>query len=389
MSDDAFELRRRQLTGEAEAALPLRFLAQQAHYTTPASDAAMVEKAVTQGLAPTKRILDKLGIEASALAARLGVEPAELEAVLSGPTHAPLVIVDGEDAQALREDTVARGRENAVRAFRELAWAPGCLRFYRPSGFELPFCVGDLTTVIRGAGPSLEGIVWPKAESTAEVSWLMEVLDELDPGRRLKLALLVESANGLESLADLVRLARPRLVSLIFGIVDYAADLGLPDTRNAHPVADWARARIVNVAGAVGVPAIDAMTFAYPVPSKELSPEQNKQRVIDRLVECYEDAVHGIDLGMSGKWVGHPAQLAMVKLAYRRALRPEVVEREIAKVEAYARAVANEKGATIIGGDMADRATDRHARAMLRRAVAWGALPRARARACGIVSEDD
>ena len=43
--------------------------------------------------------------------------------------------------------------------------------------------------------------------------------------------------------------------SLIFGLADYSADLGLPAIGNDHPLADWARAEIVAVAGAVGVPA--------------------------------------------------------------------------------------------------------------------------------------
>ena len=46
----------------------------------------------------------------------------------------------------------------------------------------------------------------------------------------------------------------------------------------------------------------------------------------------------------------------------------------MSKLEAYNRAVSNELGATIIDGVMSDRATDRHARNRLRRAVATGHL---------------
>ena len=78
---------------------------------------------------------------------------------------------------------------------------------------------------------------------------------------------------------------------------------------------------IVNVAGAVNVPAIDNMTLNYPTPlhrgdGLSLAQQQaNKLKVLNALKEAYQDACHGIRLGMSGKWVGHPGQLLMVLAA--------------------------------------------------------------------------
>ena len=47
------------------------------------------------------------------------------------------------------------------------------------------------------------------------------------------------------------------------------------------------------------------------------------------------------------------------------------------------------RGATMIGGVMSDRATDRHARVLLRRAVAVGRFDPARAQALGIITGDE
>jgi len=75
-----------------------------------------------------------------------------------------------------------------------------------------------------------------------------------------------------------------------------------------------------------------------------------------------------------------------VLLAYEAGLRPEALEEEAAKLAAYEAAVHGEgKGATIIGGVMSDRATDRHARVVLRQATALGRFDAERAFDLGVI----
>ena len=114
----------------------------------------------------------------------------------------------------------------------------------------------------------------------------------------------------------------------------------------------------------VGVPAIDGMTLDYPVTDPALDAAANRDRWLDRMRLAYDDAVRARDLGMLGKWVGHPAQLFAVLLAFEAGFTDEAVEHEAAKLAAYDAAVAAEQGATMIAGVMSDRATDRHARAV-------------------------
>ncbi len=381
------------LRGRTSDGLPLHFWRQQAHFTTPASDFDKARKAVERGFSAVSLILERFGISAAELAETLEVPEEQVAALLAReqPT-APLVMVDGEDAQALREDVLRHGRETAARVFREARWPPGTLRFYRPSGLDLPWTAEDLATVLLGAGPgAVDGIVFPKADHPEELEWLDETLGAIErtlhvPERSIKLELLVESGWAIRNLDRLALAALPRLVGIAWGIADHASDIGLPEIRNDHPVADWARMEIVNVAGAIGVPAIDTMTFDYPVPDPALPPEANRARILSRLKTCYADALHGLHLGMSGKWVGHPAQLFVVLLAYERALGQLDIEGRLREVEAYNASVAEAQGATIIGGMMADRATDRHAREVLRKAVALGRLAPERALALGVIT---
>jgi citrate lyase beta subunit len=378
--------------------LPLRYWRQQAHFTTPAADGAMARKAIEAGTSPMVRILERVSVSAAELGDRLGVDSRVIEDLLERPARAPLVMLDGEDAQALREDVTQQGLKNASDLLVGADWGESTLRFFRPPGFDLPTSVRDLHTVLWSIGKRstpqtfpLDGIVFPKIEHPEQVDLLYGLLDDaetaigLSPGH-IQVGFLIESAWAAAQLAEIVRRAAPRLCALIFGLADYAADLGLPSIENEHPVADWARAEIVNVAAAVGVPAIDAMTLAYPVPEKSLDAAANRVRFMDRVALVYADTVHAHEIGMAGKWVGHPAQLFAVLLAHEVAFAPAIVEAEAAKLEAYTVSVESEaKGAAMIGGVMSDRATDRHARAVLRQATALGRFEPERALALKLI----
>jgi citrate lyase beta subunit len=128
------------------------------------------------------------------------------------------------------------------------------------------------------------------------------------------------------------------------------------------------------------------MTLAYPVADPALDAAANRERFLARVELVYQEALHARTMGMAGKWVGHPAQLFAVLLAFEQAPDGDRLDMEIEKLAAYERAVHEQgQGATIIGGTMADRATDRHARMLLRRAVALGRLEPRRALDLGLI----
>lgn len=382
------------------ADLPLRFYRQQAHFTTPASNLEMVTKAIEKGSAAAARVLDKLGISTAELSDALRVPQKEVERELAADPQAPFVMVDGEDAQALRDDVVQRGRENAIRVFRDAQWGK-TLRFYRPSGLDLDYCLRDILIVLtesaKGLPPEkfpVDGIVWPKTAHPGELAFVCEILGEIEhhlglPENRIKLEFLVESGWAVAQLPLLVKASISRLAGIIWGIADYSADIGLPRIVNDHPTCDWVRMNIVNLAGAIGVPSIDSMTVNYPVAEASLSAAENRSVVLARLKEVYDDTVHGLKLGMDGKWVGHPLQLLCVRLAYRLALSEEELAGELDKIATYEKAVAQEVGATIIHGVMSDRATDRHARWKIRKAIACGHVGAARGVQLGVITKEE
>ncbi|MBI5139570.1 hypothetical protein HZA26_03100 [Candidatus Nomurabacteria bacterium] len=400
---DRFEKEKKLLQEKCQkkqAEIPLRFYRQQAQLTTPASDYAMLEKAVNNGFASTTKILEKFKITTQDLAHTFQVDLKDIEDLLKSNPKSPFVMVDGEDAQALRDDVVERGRKNAVRIFNEGSWGK-TLRFYRPSGLNLHYCTQDLIEVLSHASenktPSefpIDGIVFPKLNHPEQMQWVCSLLTAIEEKLKLKpdqikLQFLVESGWSLINLPQLVDISLPRLAGIIFGIADYSASINLPDIRNNHPACVQARVTIVNMAGAVGVPSIDNMTINYPVANSSFTPEQNRELILARLKECFNDAKYGAALGMDGKWVGHPLQLFTVLLAYKTTQGTKEIETELRKLEAYDKAVSDQLGATIIEGVMSDRATDRHARQKLRKAVATGKLEAERALKLGIITKNE
>ena len=386
--------------------LPLRYWRQQAHFTTPAEE-AIARKAVEGGTSPMGRIMTRFNVGPNELALHLGADVALVEQLLAAPRRAPLVMIDAEDALALTDAAAELGRQGAADVLSTADWSgggPPSLRFYRPPGLNLETTARELygllwTLAERSSDGTipLDGIVFPKIEHPEEVDLVHGMLTEAErslglPVGGIRVAYLIESGWAAAQLAEIAIRAADRLCALVFGLADYSADLGLPTIANGHPIADWARAEIVNVAGAVGVPAIDGMTLDYPVADPALDAAANRTRFLDRMAQVYRDALRARDFGMLGKWVGHPAQLFGVLLAYEAGMQPAALEAEAAKLEAYDVAVNQEgKGATMIGGVMSDRATDRHARVVLRQATALGRFDAQRALALGIIdaSESD
>lgn len=300
-------------------------------------------------------------------------------AVKSG---ADLVMLDLEDSIPRGDDAaLAAGRANVVRALTTLDWGRS-LRFFRPRGLALDPGFEDVRAVVTAAGDRLEGLVWPKAEGASELLLLDEALGEAERAAgiaegSIKIGVLVESARAEEE-AFWIAGASRRIRSLIFGAFDYFSSLGMAGARYRfdHPMVDAARMRIARAAATVGVPAVAEMTLNYPTRNKTA---EERQAALD---ECRRDAVHAKLLGLRGKWVGIPAQ---IEIAHDVFCLPDAeVARALAEARAFREAEREGRGATMIGGKMADRATDRHNRVVLAAARALGMIDAATADELGI-----
>lgn len=379
----------------ARTELPLAYLRQQAHLTAPASEFALAEKALTNAHAVSARLMSRYDIDIEDLALRFELDPTVVADVLHG-RGAPVVLLDLEDGVA--PNMVDEARSNAVRLLRDVDRGP-TLCFIRPAGIEDPRCADDLVNILLPAGDGLapnsyplDGIVIPKIRHVHEVEWLDSVLSTIEdqlglPRNRIRVSFQIETGWGVLNLPQLATAGRQRLAGIILGTVDLSADLALPEVRYRHPICEWARMMIVSVAGALGVPAIDGMTLDFPVGLASLTTEENHALVLERIASNFDDARHSIDVGMSGRWAGHPLQLLATELAFRSVFSPRMIDALVSELEAFRAAGADNKGAVAGSrGELLDIGTDRHVRTRLRRAAAWGYITPDKAEALGLVT---
>lgn len=314
-----------------------KYLVQMAHLTVPATVWKYVEKAVRR-------------------------------------SRANLVMLDLEDSIPRGNDQMLQlGRANTVKAFNELDWGTR-LRFFRPRGLELDPGHEDLVSIISHAGPRIDGIVYPKVEGPEELASVDATLSALElslglTAGSIRIQVLIESANAVERVFQIAGSSR-RLVGLILGTFDYWASSGMESSayRYDHPLLNYARIRIVQAASAVGIPAIAEMTTNYPTSNK--SPEE-RQAAID---EFRRDARLAREFGFAGKWTGIPEQSELALEEFK------IDEAEVAVAVKEAKEFLEQersgRGAAIIDGKMADRATDRVHRMLLKKAFALGMLDR-------------
>ena len=326
--------------------LESKYLVQMAHLTTPATVWKYVEGACTR-------------------------------------SKANLVMLDLEDSIPRgNTELLSQGRANVIRAFNELDWGSR-LRFFRPRGLELDPGHEDIAAIVRAAGPRIEGLIYPKIESPDEVRSIDQTLSSLEEETGLKpgsirIEVLIESARADENVFEIAR-ASKRLVGLILGSYDYWASLGLrSDTYRAdHPLISQVRGRIVKAAAVVGVPAIAEMTTNYPTRDKTESEQQAA------LEEFRRDAELARDFGFAGKWTGIPDQTRLAVEIF--AVPDDEISRAIDEARLFLEAERSGRGATMIGGKMADRATDRINRNTLKIAYALGRLDQSLATELGII----
>jgi citrate lyase subunit beta / citryl-CoA lyase len=251
------------------------------------------------------------------------------------------VIFDLEDACALSQKVGAR--KTLVEALQTLDFG-GKLRAFRPNGVRTRFFYKDVIEVVEAAGGKLDVLVLPKALGPEEVLFADRLLTQVEenvglPVGRIRIEALIESAAGLLK-AESIAACSPRMASLIFGIADYAGDVGARDFReDSAALFHYPRAHIVAAARAAGLDAIDHVTVQY--------------KDLDR---CRAEAEQAGRLGFDGKWAIHPSQVDVINTAFTPT--KEELARAVQILEAYQRADVGEGlGAIVIGDEMIDAAS--------------------------------
>jgi citrate lyase subunit beta/citryl-CoA lyase len=228
------------------------------------------------------------------------------------------VIFDLEDAVAPAQKEVARA--TAAAALHSLEFTGKKVRGYRINAVGSAWWKADLEMATHA-----DVVVIPKVRSADEVKLVAYLIPE-----RVGLEVLIETAAGLMNAIEIAKV--PRVQSLIFGVADFAADLGARDFKGDFNVP---RMQMLIAARAAGVQAIDSVTVQYR----------------DTAL-CARDSENAARMGYDGKWAIHPSQLEPIHQAFNPT--PDELKAAQRIVDAYAKAG---KGAIELDGEMVDAAT--------------------------------
>jgi citrate lyase subunit beta/citryl-CoA lyase len=252
----------------------------------------------------------------------------------------------------LEDGVPAAEKENARRALAEaIAPARGrSLRYVRIGRSSSDAAESDLAAVVR---PGLDGVVVPKVQRAEELAIVDEMLRERErtAGLAEMSVLVIASIESAAGLLDAPRIARgPRVVGLMFGSEDFAADLGLPAHREGE-AADlvYARSAIVVASAAARVLAFDGIWANFK--------DEAGLRA---------DAVRGRRLGFAGRQCIHPDQIAIVNEIYAPSSEEIAHARRV--VSAFEDGIGRGLGAVALDGEMLDAPVVERARRTLKMA---------------------
>ena len=317
--------------------------------------AARIESAVRRaGLGEGTRVLpEKIALPESSerdrlRRSRLYIPGSEPKYFINAALHgADAIILDLEDSVHPGEKDAARLLvRNALRAVDFLQ----CERMVRIN--QLPLGLEDLEEIVPES-PDL--ILIPKVENPTQILEAAQRIATIkaDYGitRSIWLMPILESALGIEN-AFAIAQASDKIVALTIGLEDYTADLGVVKSPTGAESL-YARQRVINVAHACGVQAIDSV-FGD----------------VGDLEGLRAWGLSSRGLGFEGMGCVHPLQIGVIHEAFS----PTSAEIERAQkiVAAYNDAQQKGLGVVSLGSKMIDAPVVQRALKVMARARAMG-----------------
>jgi len=255
------------------------------------------------------------------------------------------ILFDLEDAVAPSEK--ASARENLIKLFASKPTFRARYISIRVNATNTPYFKDDLAALKKIASNSLFSVVMPKVESASDLDLL---------GSFYLIDAQIESAVGLSNVDKIA--AHPRLISLSYGPLDFAADLG---------------------AALDSLTEVDLEEFTlYPLMKILVAARANGKLAFDgpevdiRNLEKFSTGAKRVRaLGFDGKWVLHPNQIELCNEIFTPS--DSEYQRASDLIARYESAQSQGVGALTDGDLMIDEASRRHAAKVVARHEAFKA----------------
>ena len=253
------------------------------------------------------------------------------------------ILFDLEDAVSPSEKASARA--NLIALFAAQPTFQARYISIRVNATSTPYFKEDLAALKKIASGALFSLVLPKVESVKEMDLL---------GGSYFIDAQIESAAGLSNVETIA--AHPRLLSLSYGPLDFAADLGASlDALTESDLKEFTLYPLMKIL--VAARANGKMAFDGPEVDIRNSEKFSKSAQRVRA------------LGFDGKWVLHPDQIELCNELFT----PSDIEYQRASelIAKYESAKSQGLGAVADGDLMIDEASRRHAAKIVARRQAF------------------
>jgi beta-methylmalyl-CoA/(S)-malyl-CoA lyase len=223
----------------------------------------------------------------------------------------------------------------------------------------------EIRTLLEAAGEQLTGVVVPKVGRVEDVERAIDVVAAAEadadlPAGSIELSVIVETAGARSDLREIAMLGSAdggtaadddsdggRLAGLVFGPVDYTAELGGRAIDGERPRWDGLLEAMSNEASANDVVAIGG-------PFDKLFAE--RAGVTYYNAPAYANQVEReATVGLDGSWSLYPKQTIQANRIHMPTA--EELERDVSKIERFNDAKAEGTGAVTVDGQMVDEAT--------------------------------
>ncbi len=236
------------------------------------------------------------------------------------------------------EDSAAEGEKDAARQRIVAALADAGYgrreRIVRVNGLDTQWGVEDLRAAVQAGA---DGIVVPKITSAGDILAAARLIADAGGAGRTQLWTMIETARALLDISEIARAAAQpecNFAGFILGTNDIARETRVAMVPGRGPMLAWL-SQCVLAARAYGITIIDSV--------------YNDFRNLDGLrAECGQ----GLQMGMEGKTVIHPAQIDVANAVF--APSPEAVASAEAIVRAFALPENKGKGVISMDGRMVE-----------------------------------
>ena len=268
------------------------------------------------------------------------------------------------------EDSVAppskeEARKNISEAITKIDWGSKTLSV-RINGLDTEYWVDDILALLDNKNERLDCIMIPKAGNSSDIYAVDAFVTALEKknkrNKEIDFEIIIETAAGLENINE-IAVSSERLVSMSFGVADYAASMGMQTTNiggtqsGYYTISEngekqfmdpWHQPMVSMIAAcrANGLLPVDG-------PFGDISDKEG----------YVAQAKRSATLGMAGKWAIHPSQIELANDIFTPS--KEDLENAHGIIRAMEDAEKKGAGAAVFKGKLIDIASIKQARVLI------------------------